>query len=789
MPAKQRESNLLRSRYVLLFLGLVIVWWVGFYFVDIIFYDRAALQFPDPNQLASSLGILFAASGVLGLIITTFFTGPVLNRYGLRVGLIVLPVMLTASIGGLAVGRALGLAVTALFILAALAKITNLAFGFTLDLAAHTLLYQPLPAERRASVQTLADGIVQPLAIGLAGFLLLIFNTILGFRAIQLSFLFLIIAAVWITLVIALRREYPAALAGALAKRRLSASTAAFVDMAYFKALHQSLTSPHPTVVIYGLNLLEQCDPGSLAPILPRLLAHPSPEVRRVALESIERMNLEDALPAVRQSISEEPVSWVRCVAIQTLATLGGAETIEDIAPYLENPDVDLRLSALVGLLRSAGIEGTLYAGQVLLRMIQSPIATERELAAKALGEIGIRNYYQPLVDLLCDEDLAVRRAALYAAGQIRHARLWSIVVEALCSPRTHGVAVAALASGGEDALPEIQAALELGDANNIQRMMLAKVCGRIGGNAVTALLVNKVDDPDPDVGQDGATNILQAALAEELSQIRERIILLLSFILDTSMILQAHDSLNHGTVEQRAYAFEVLEVMLPDELKRPVLALLADLTLEGRFQQVKPFYPQERLSCEARLAGLIDGMGAGGTAWIGACARHVQHALSFSADGDTTMFSLIEKVITLKTTGIFAEIPDRTLAELAGLCEEVQVSADETIFQKGEIGKSLFVIASGRVRVHDGDQTLEYLTDGQVFGEMALLDPEPRSASITATEHTQLLRLDQEPFYELLEDQSEVARGMIKMLTRRLRARMQDLNELRSHVGGETAA
>jgi CRP/FNR family cyclic AMP-dependent transcriptional regulator len=133
--------------------------------------------------------------------------------------------------------------------------------------------------------------------------------------------------------------------------------------------------------------------------------------------------------------------------------------------------------------------------------------------------------------------------------------------------------------------------------------------------------------------------------------------------------------------------------------------------------------------------------------------------------------------------------MPDRVLADVAAICEQVQASPGETIFQKGEIGKSLYVIATGRVRVHDGDQTLEYLTEGQVFGEMALLEPEPRSASVTAMEDTYLLRLDQEPFFELLEDQCEVARGMIRVLTRRLRARMRDLNELRSQVAEETAA
>jgi AAA family ATP:ADP antiporter len=830
---KPREADLLRSRYVILFLMLVITWWVGFFFVDNIFYDRATLQFPDPNQLASSLGNLFAASGVLGLIITTFFTGPVLNRFGLRAGLFVLPIILTASIGGLAIGGALGLAATALFTFAALAKVTNISFGFTLDLTAHNLLYQPLPAERRANVQTLADGIVQALAIGLAGLLLLLFNTILGFRAIQLSFLFLAIAAVWIIIVIALQREYPAALRRALAKRRLGACTNAFVDQAYGDVIQQSLASPHPAVVIYSLNLLEQSDPASLAPVLPGLLEHSSPEVRQAALEHIERLGLTSELPVVRQHLTKEPASQVRSAAIHVLAALGGAGTIEDVLPYLDDLDEENRRAAIVGLLRSAGIEGTLYAGQILLRMTASPIAAERGLAAQVLGEVGIHHYYQPLVELLCDDDLAVRRAALHAAGQIRHPRLWPLVVQELYIPQTRNAAMAALVSGGESALPDIRSAFSPIDADAMMRMYLAQVCGRIGSEACAALLMERIEEPNPDarsevlkalnrcgyhavdgdavriqnqikaevehaawllaccldVSEVSAASILQDALAEELSRVRERIILLLSFIFDSPTILQVRDNLIHGSAEQRAYALEVLEVVLPDELKRPIIAMTADLALEGRFQRLNALFPQQRLNTEARLADLSGDLQEEATTWVRACARYVQHALSFAADGDQSMFSTIEKVIALKTTGVFAEIPDRVLAEVAGLCEEVQAGAGDKIFEKGEIGKSLYVIAAGSVRVHDGDQTLEHLTEGQVFGEMALLDPEPRSASITAMEDTQLLRLDQEPFYELLDGQSEVARGIIKVLTRRLRARMQDLNALRVRLGGETAA
>ena len=65
----------------------------------------------------------------------------------------------------------------------------------------------------------------------------------------------------------------------------------------------------------------------------------------------------------------------------------------------------------------------------------------------------------------------------------------------------------------------------------------------------------------------------------------------------------------------------------------------------------------------------------------------------------------------------------------------------------------------------------------------MALLDAEPRSASVTAVEDTELLRLDQEPFYELMADRVELAHGIIPMLTRYVRARIRDATALNVRV------
>ena len=146
-------------------------------------------------------------------------------------------------------------------------------------------------------------------------------------------------------------------------------------------------------------------------------------------------------------------------------------------------------------------------------------------------------------------------------------------------------------------------------------------------------------------------------------------------------------------------------------------------------------------------------------------------------------MLSTIEKVIILKTVGVFARLDDPLLAEVAGLLEEEEVTAGQTIFAEGDLGTSMYIIVDGEVRVHSGAHALDHLREREVFGEMALLDPEPRLASVTAVVDTRLLRLEQAPFYELLEDRIEVARGIIQTLSQRLRARVADLNALRARL------
>ena len=98
-------------------------------------------------------------------------------------------------------------------------------------------------------------------------------------------------------------------------------------------------------------------------------------------------------------------------------------------------------------------------------------------------------------------------------------------------------------------------------------------------------------------------------------------------------------------------------------------------------------------------------------------------------------MISTVEKVLFLKSIDLFRALPSEELAQIAEIAEEQPMAS--------------------------GDQ---------VFGEMAVLDSEPRSASVTAVQDAVLLKIGRDDFRDILGERPEIAMGVMKVLTRRLR-------------------
>lgn len=136
-----------------------------------------------------------------------------------------------------------------------------------------------------------------------------------------------------------------------------------------------------------------------------------------------------------------------------------------------------------------------------------------------------------------------------------------------------------------------------------------------------------------------------------------------------------------------------------------------------------------------------------------------------------TGSLGLVERVAALHRVELFAGIPGRVLAAVADVAVEEHLESGDTFIEAGALEAHLYVIVEGRVRAHRGDRSVVELGPGATVGELAVLAPAPRTASVTTLEPTHLLRVDQAVLDELLVDWPELARGVIAELVSRLRA------------------
>lgn len=131
----------------------------------------------------------------------------------------------------------------------------------------------------------------------------------------------------------------------------------------------------------------------------------------------------------------------------------------------------------------------------------------------------------------------------------------------------------------------------------------------------------------------------------------------------------------------------------------------------------------------------------------------------------------IVERVAALHRIDLFSETPGRVLAAVAAGAEELTLEAGEALITEGEYEDCLYAILSGRVRVTAHGRTLVEQGAGSTVGELAVLSPEVRSASVTAVEPSSFLRLRKAVIDDLIVDHPSFARSIIGALVARLRA------------------
>jgi CRP/FNR family cyclic AMP-dependent transcriptional regulator len=138
-------------------------------------------------------------------------------------------------------------------------------------------------------------------------------------------------------------------------------------------------------------------------------------------------------------------------------------------------------------------------------------------------------------------------------------------------------------------------------------------------------------------------------------------------------------------------------------------------------------------------------------------------------------LFRQDRKVEALANAPLFAGLSKRELTELARITEDITVEAGGVLCREGELGKEFFVIMDGEAEVTRNGKRLETRGGGDFFGEIALIEDIPRTATVTAVTPLRLFALTSRDFRLMLDDHPAIERKVLRALAKRLISMSRD--------------
>ncbi len=817
------------NRYFMLISIVTVLVILALYFVDFVFLRNASQRYVTETSLASFLAIFFAITRLTELVAKTLLSGRLIGQFGLIFGLLALPV--SVMVFGLAAAATwiFGSAGTWFFVFVALGKLLEFVLRKSIFDPSFKVLFQPVDERQRFAMQTRAEGSVRQVGLLLAGAALVMISFFDAMDVEHVVYLQIFVALGCTAVTVLLFREYRSKLLEALSRHtgaRLLESPVQIIRRVLLDARAQPagytlnvLGRVEPVLFVQFLEELATSeDPAVRQVALQRIHAF-----RLFGfLDTVSRQAADDPDRDVRQAAAEL-VGELREVkaflaAPDRVVALASSERADDrvlaalafvyeprIAPpealfeLLWDSTTRVRRVALI----AAGQSRHEAVWPRLIEQLGSGLFSEA--SASALITIG-----SPVLDAL---DSAFRRFEEQPEAMLRILRIY----ERIDDDKAGKLLFDQIDHPNRDVR---QQALES-----------LSVCGyqaQDGQVRVVRYQIEKALDhlswylaAQLDIGLEAWADDLARALEGQILQERQSLLLLLGLICDPEAIRLMRDSLSDEDAGGQAYALEIATEVIPSELQGALFPFLEQLPPRQTLDRLDLFFPQLALSPSARLRDILRQGYGRVNSWTKACAIRTlsefggasipielaanlfnQHPMireltalamnrldppacrlhldrlpaAQAAAFDSLIraaaegaLSIFDKVLLLRSTEIFAPIPEPMLARSAAGIQELRFSGNERIFSTGDPAESMFVIAQGRIRIEKDGVTLTHLTDRDVLGEIGILEAGVRSAAAVVEEPTQLLHVDQKWLYDLLADRMEILPRLIEVITKRL--------------------
>lgn len=830
---KLNISEFLKNRYLLYLSLFVIASMMAMSFVDYSFLNVTTLYF-DEERLASFISYFEMTIVVFSFLFQTLAADWLLKEYGMKVSLLISPLLIGLfTVAALTLGSIFGYSpeenlFMVFFLMVAISKLFISSLREALDNPTFKLYLLPIESHIRIDVQTKIEGIVTAFASLVAGGLIVLISRVDIFDLISITIFTIPLLLTWYIAATRVHATYRQTLQVTLHNNKEKSTRKTEKQYTVSTVLEREINSTVEEKVIYGLKLMERLEPTLFENTVIRLANSDSRKIRQFATDKIQSIGIQ----------ADANKSEVRSLAEKTAGDLEDSDLLS-ISP------------------------------EKLLRLSKSVKQPDRILAAKLLRKlIGPKTIFI-LLELLRDVDPKVRYEALLTARKVKRLETWPVLIELLATPSFSHYAAAALKEAGEAVLPALESAFHKSGQNDIVMLRIVQIMGRIGGKLALQLLWKKADYPDKRIvkqilyslrfinykakGKEVREVIelleaemsktiwnlaalhelpevpefffLRQALQEEVVENYDQIGMLLSILYDPQSVQLVRENLETGDPDNIAFAMELLDLFIDQELKPKLLPLLDDISTPEKLERLQIHFPRESYNPIQVINYILNRDFNLNNRWTKACAIHASAfipdfrisrgliAQMFNSDKllqetaawviynkdkkafeaivarlperdkkflDSSIennrlldglndgfFLWIEKVMFIKQLPAFRNIHGTLLSDLSDKITPYDLEPREKLkINTDEHNAPILFTAHGEIKLRNNGQEITLLKRGEIYGDLFQNGTVERVNELEATERSVVFTINLMDFYFVLANHHELVQGLIKNIT-----------------------
>ena len=632
--------KLLKDKYVLYMSLFVIFSMIVAFFVTYSFLVVTNNKYPAEADLAKYLGVFTGTMMIFSIIIKMFVYSKLMKTYGLKICLLILPVLMLlltvlASVSGYYFGfEAASGGFLLFFLLISLSKLFSKSIKDSIEYPAFKLLYQSLDKSIRFDVQSRVDGTVNEFSALFSGILLSALGLLSFFKLIHFSYTLVIILVIWIFITIQLYKQYRKSLEKSLAVSK-STDTKTHSDRKnIINQIIEKINNADSEKIENITDFVNIINPILYESVLIKLLKHESDEVRLFSINKIKEQKILPAYKNVKKRIKTEKNSKIKDLLIDF-----EKETTKLLDKYSS-------LSSLSTLIKTSDVH-------------------DKVLASKIISVLYKEEYRQLLVLLLKNNDPVVKKEAIKACGYVKDEQLLPMLVDLFTIQDYHVCVFASVFNYGKVAVDYLEQVFNKSNIENNILIDIIKLYGFIGGSKIEKLLLNKFENTNHDIllesinslqlcnyqadeqsehkiqqiielnirniawdlaaitslKDNNKTDDLKQSLNEELKDNYETLFNLLSLAYDAKSVMHVKENLESGTNEGIGFALELMDLFVAEELKPTLFPIIDDSSNVEKIKKLQNFFPVNILPTKELLTAIINRNPNYISRWTKACA------------------------------------------------------------------------------------------------------------------------------------------------------------------------